>query len=362
MKKVIATLFAVSGAVFVISSTAAPVQAVTPHWSTQHPLTHLSAAPQRQRDVRVVEDGVTRLYHTRTTNVTDFLEERGYVLGEGDVINMALDARFIDNYIPRIVITRGIDVEITVDGLPQTIRMPTGSRVGHVLARVEAEHGEVYTHNLRRSASIEPGTTLEFFRPTSHTFTSNIPIPYEVQHSYDPTVIRGEEVIMQEGEPGVAEIVSEIILLAGLRIDSRLLSETVMAEPIDRVIAIGTRSPAPTPRPRFEIPTADGNFTFSRQLTMTATAYTSGFGCTGKRPGDPGYGITASGMRVQHGVVAVDPRVIPLGTPLFIEGYGFAVAADTGSAIRGYSIDLFMYDIQDALNFGRRTVNVFILE
>ena len=362
MKKVIATLFAVSGAVFAISSMATLVQAVTPHPTPRHSLTHPSSLLQRQRDVRVIEDGVTRLYHTRTTNVADFLEERGYVLEEGDTINMALDARFIDNYIPRIVITRGIDVEVIVDSIPQIIRMPAGSRVGHVLARVEAEHGEVYKHNLRRSAPVEPGETLEFFRPTSHTFTSSMPIPYEVQHSYDPTINLGEEVIVQEGEPGVSEIVSEIIMLAGLRIDSRLLSETVMAEPIDRVIAIGTRNLPPPPRPRFEIPTAEGNFTFSRQLTMTATAYTSGFGCTGKRPGDPGYGITASGMRVQHGVVAVDPRVIPLGTPLFIEGYGFAVAADTGSAIRGYSIDLFMYDLQDALNFGRRTVNVFILE
>jgi len=65
---------------------------------------------------------------------------------------------------------------------------------------------------------------------------------------------------------------------------------------------------------------------------------------------------------VEHGIVAVDPTVIPLGTRLYVEGYGFALAADTGSAIRGYKIDLFMEYIGDARQFGRRDVTVFILE
>ncbi|MCL2617004.1 MAG: 3D domain-containing protein [Defluviitaleaceae bacterium] len=344
MKKGIASLLATCGAVLVITMLATPVNAT-----------------QRLRDVRVVDEGVTRLYHTMTTNVGDLLQERGYTLSLGDHVNMAMDERFTDNQIPRIEITRGMEVEVTVDGVWQMYRVSSTSRVGHIVTLVEAEHGEVYSHNLRRSDPIPRGEVLEFFRPTSHTFTSSIPIPYEVTHNYDPTLTFGEERVVQEGEPGEAELVSEIIMLAGMRIDSRLLSEIVLSEPIDQVVAIGTRQPTPT-RPRFEIPTAYGEFSYIRRIEMNASAYTSGFSCTGKRPGDPGYGITASGMRVQHGVVAVDPSVIPLGTPLFVEGYGFAVAADTGSAIRGNSIDLFMYDLQDARNFGRRTVVVYVLE
>ena len=354
MKRRFAALLAVTGAVFVISSTTAPVEAVTPNFGP--------TSTARLRDVRVTDDGVTRMYHTRTTTVAELFEERGYVLDESDRVNKELDARFIDNYIPRIVITRGIEVEVVVNGASQVIRVPAESRVGHVVAAVEEEHGEVFMYNLRRSAAIELGQVFEFYSPTNHTFTANFEIPYEVQHNYDPTINRGEEVVVQEGEPGVNEVVSEIIMLGGLRIDSRMLSQTMLSEPIDQIIAIGTRNPNQSARARFEIPTAEGEFTFGRQLTMEATAYTAGFESTGKRPGDPGYGITASGMRVQHGIVAVDPRVIPLGTPLFIEGYGFAVAADTGSAIRGYKIDLFMYNVQDALNFGRRNVTVFILE
>jgi 3D (Asp-Asp-Asp) domain-containing protein len=74
-----------------------------------------------------------------------------------------------------------------------------------------------------------------------------------------------------------------------------------------------------------------------------------------------GSGITATGMRAQHGVVAVDPDVIPLGTRLFIPGYGIAIAADTGGAIQGAKIDLCMESYGDAISFGRQTIKVYVL-
>jgi 3D (Asp-Asp-Asp) domain-containing protein len=100
---------------------------------------------------------------------------------------------------------------------------------------------------------------------------------------------------------------------------------------------------------------------------MRATAYTASFKETGKMPGDSGYGITATGKRVQKGVIAVDPRVIPLYTRVYVEingrtpDYGFAVAADVGGAIKGNKIDLFYDDIQYAKHFGVKKVKVYIL-
>jgi 3D (Asp-Asp-Asp) domain-containing protein len=99
-----------------------------------------------------------------------------------------------------------------------------------------------------------------------------------------------------------------------------------------------------------------------RALTMTATGYDPGPVSTGKRPGDAGYGVTASGRRAGYGVVAVDPRVIPLGTRLYVPGYGYAVAGDTGSAIKGYRIDLGFGSYAEAVRYGRQTVTVYLLE
>lgn len=89
---------------------------------------------------------------------------------------------------------------------------------------------------------------------------------------------------------------------------------------------------------------------------MTATAYYSGGG------GISGNGITAIGLRVRKGIVAVDPRVIPLGTKLYIPGYGEALAADTGGWIKGNRIDLAYETLEECFRFGRRRLRVYLVE
>ena len=83
---------------------------------------------------------------------------------------------------------------------------------------------------------------------------------------------------------------------------------------------------------------------------MEATAYTH----TGNR--------TATGINPYRGVIAVDPKVIPLGTELYVEGYGYGEALDTGGAVKGNRIDLFFETKSEALNWGRRDVQVYILD
>ena len=87
-----------------------------------------------------------------------------------------------------------------------------------------------------------------------------------------------------------------------------------------------------------------------RTHIMEATAYT----WTGNR--------TATGTWPSRGTVAVDPRVIPLGAELYVEGYGPAVAADTGGDIKGQRIDLYMESYEEAIQFGRRQVLVEVLK
>lgn len=88
-------------------------------------------------------------------------------------------------------------------------------------------------------------------------------------------------------------------------------------------------------------------------MKMMATAYTANcIGCSG---------YTKTGQPAGHGIVAVDPRVIPLGTALFIPGYGRAVAGDTGGAIRGNRIDLGFDSTSDAFRFGTRSIVVYVL-
>ena len=98
---------------------------------------------------------------------------------------------------------------------------------------------------------------------------------------------------------------------------------------------------------------AGDNGDYVAVITMEATAYLPSDG--------GGAGITATGIPATYGVAAVDPSVIPLGSRLYIPGYGEAIAADTGGAIYGYRIDLCMESYSEAMNFGRRDVTVYVL-
>ncbi len=96
-------------------------------------------------------------------------------------------------------------------------------------------------------------------------------------------------------------------------------------------------------------------------VELIATAYTAGPESTGKKPGDKGYGVTSSGLPAAYGVAAVDPAVIPLGTVLYVPGYGYAVAADTGGAIKGKKVDLFFPTVEEALRWGVREVRAIVV-
>lgn len=100
----------------------------------------------------------------------------------------------------------------------------------------------------------------------------------------------------------------------------------------------------------------------TREYSVTATAYTSGPESTGKRPGHPQYGLTATGVPPVEGqTIAVDPRAIPLGSLVCIDELkGCRVAQDTGGAIRGKRIDLYMEKVSDAVQWGVRKVRVHV--
>ncbi|SHJ97118.1 3D (Asp-Asp-Asp) domain-containing protein [Alicyclobacillus tolerans] len=89
------------------------------------------------------------------------------------------------------------------------------------------------------------------------------------------------------------------------------------------------------------------------QGDFTLTAYALDAGCTGKAPGMPGFGVTSTGARATVGrTIAVDPRYIPYGTLVYIEGLGWRIAEDTGGAIRGRHIDVLLPSHQAAIEFG----------
>jgi 3D (Asp-Asp-Asp) domain-containing protein len=103
-----------------------------------------------------------------------------------------------------------------------------------------------------------------------------------------------------------------------------------------------------------------------RSITVKATGYTAGVESTGKHPNHPQYGITYSGVRVKrdlYSTIAADLNIFPIGTVLFIPGYGYGVVADKGGAIKGNALDLYYETVQDVYKrWGKKELKVYIIK
>jgi 3D (Asp-Asp-Asp) domain-containing protein len=184
-------------------------------------------------------------------------------------------------------------------------------------------------------------------------------IAYDTVYEDDPDMYIGEEKTVTEGVPGKLIKTYKVTRYAdGTEKDRVLDSEVTETEPVSKVIKKGTKA-KPTPQPTVAAASVvSGNtiagHSYSKKLTMTATAYTGGT-------------KTATGTTPRYGEVAVDPSVIPLGSKLYIECsdgsivYGVAYAEDTGGAIKGNIVDLYYNSRSECIQFGRRSVTVYIL-
>lgn len=178
---------------------------------------------------------------------------------------------------------------------------------------------------------------------TTKIETRTVEVPVVVQYERVDTLPKGEEKVLQEGTVGLDEVEEEIHYKQGDVIDTKELQRKTITPMQPKVVQVGTR----------EVEVSRSYDRVREVITMEATAYLPTDG--------GGDGITATGIRARHGVVAVDPNVIPLGTRVYIPGYGEAIAADTGGDIVGNRIDVVLEDYGSAMQFGRRTVDVYIL-
>lgn len=163
-------------------------------------------------------------------------------------------------------------------------------------------------------------------------FVDNLEIPY------------GENKILEPGVPGKVKVTSKTILKDGL-LQTHVINKEIIIEPKRELVERGMAR---------SIETSRGRMRYNKVMTMEITAYTLAEGS--------GTGLTSIGIVPYEGIVAVDPRVIPYYTKLYIPGYGIAMAGDTGGAIRGNRLDVFMHDWHRAIQWGRRTLDVYILD
>lgn len=237
-------------------------------------------------------------------------------------------------------------VNIIADG--QEYEWVTSERtVGAALAEMGVSLGPKDRVNHKLDEKLSAGMEIRVTRIVEKVVVQREPIKYATRTKFDPNGTGGRR-ILQAGKPGEKEVTYLVTYKDGVKVNYKAIGSKIISKPVDEVVGVSA-----FPRGRNLSSRAGVR---SACLRMVATAYAP-YACGGSPSGR-----AATGMRAGKGVVAVDPRVIRLGTRLYIEGYGYAVAGDTGGGIKGNRIDLGFNTYREAVRFGRRTVNVYILE
>lgn len=196
-------------------------------------------------------------------------------------------------------------------------------------------------------------------------------IRFKTVEKEDDSLAEGKTKVAQKGEQGKKEMTYETVVANNTVQSTKKISETTVQEPVDKIVLVGTKvketkkvkevvaTTAETPvtekvetatetvETKAEAPAAA---TSGRTMQVEATAYTGG-------------GITATGINLNDNskVIAVDPSVIPLGSRVLIDGYGEYIAGDTGGAINGNIIDVYVASHSEAISFGRRALTIHVL-
>lgn len=302
----------------------------------------LSGFMWNEKNITVSVDGQNRVIKTHQTTAYGAIREAGISMNDKD--SYTLTTKELEEGTV-ITVIRAFPVAVTMNGETKTVMTTamTAQALANELGYKQPSYEVVGDSKevLKKGASI---SIAKVTQRVTQTVTKQVDI--QTVREPDDKMVRGEQELVQSGTPGMATVKEEVIYENGKAVKTNVIESTETVKMVPRIVKEGTRENT--------VSTSRGVMRYARVITMHASAYIATDG--------NGDGITATGIPATRGVVAVDPDVIPLGTRLFIPGYGMAIAADTGGAIVGNRIDLVMDSYGEAMNFGRQSVDVYVLQ
>lgn len=308
----------------------------------------------------VITDGNQVTVHTSyAVDPDQVLDEAGIQLDEDDfyITQTTEDGS-------EITLQRAQTISINYCG--EQIQVNTyGEKLEALLGRTGLSYSGDYQLSVPLATQTYDGmeVTIDYVVKQQETYTEEI--AYDVVYCWDDTLPKGQEEVIAEGVPGQKQCTADVVYKNKQEIQRVVLEEKVIQEPTKQIVAMGTGENEGADRTQpligggvIVLPTGEV-LTYTSAEQFTATAYTHM---------DDGCDMTTStGSTVRHGVVAVDPDVIPYGTRMFIVSndgayvYGLSTAEDCGGSIQDNRIDLYMDSLDAANQFGRRDCTVYFL-
>lgn len=310
--------------------------------------------------IRIVIGEQRRYITTKKNTVKDILLENKVKISEYDKVMPSLKTEIKDG--SKITIEKSKKITLTLKDVKETANTTEKTVESFLKKRLGLKTLNGYKINYSLSHKITSNMNLVVKQILIKNINKSEALSYKVEKKPDSNMLKGTYKVIVKGQNGKVIKYYENTYEDNKLTNTKYVSQKIVQKPINSLICYGTKLPYTTNRGGY------GPALSNNSITMEATAYTASYEDTGKTSGSPDYGITATGTRAKVGTVAVDPRVIPLGTKLYIKSldgskdYGYATAEDTGGAIKGNRIDLY-YNSEDSCNyFGRRNVRVYIVK
>lgn len=279
------------------------------------------------------------VYETTCGKVESFIEEHEIDYVDGvDEMDVELEEKIRDNMV--IHITKAIDIKVKADGKTQKLTtLPLTANEAIAMAGVTVGKNDIVEP--KGSTMLKTGDKVVVKRVTFKKVSERETVPYEVVYKEDPSIRIGDMKLTQEGRDGRLKKIYRVRYIDGKEDSRKLVATKTLKKVKDKTYSYGT-----------DIHFGDAPDSYIKKVSgVRAVSYHF----DGNPPG-------AYGLPCTYGTAAVDPDVFPLGSLLYIEGYGYAIANDVGTSIKGKVVDVYMERYAQCLMWGAHSVNVYLVE
>ncbi|MEB2282353.1 ubiquitin-like domain-containing protein [Lysinibacillus xylanilyticus] len=311
----------------------------------------LAISWEQAKEVTISVDGNQSKVWTTETQVKDILKEANIEVSEHDSLAQGLDTEVgADN---KIDIQKAFQVSL-VDGVNERQVWSTSTTVANFLKQQGIQLNEFDRVENNLKDVITPQSKITVVRVEKVIDVVEESLDFAIEKKQDASLQKGKQKVVTAGQKGLMTKTFEVVKENGQVVAKNLQSEKVVKESQKQVVAVGTKTVVASAA---TVSRGSSEPASGKEFYVTATAYTPNCnGCSG---------ISATGINLKSGsglkVIAVDPSVIKLGSKVWVEGYGTAIAGDTGGAIKGNRIDILVQSESQASNWGVRKVRVKVL-
>lgn len=298
----------------------------------------------------MVQDGKPKEVWSTADTVDELLKEQDLSVKEHDKITPSKNTKLKADM--EVAIDKAFSLKLVVGGEEKQV-WSTSTTVADFLKQQGVKLNDLDRVEPELAEKVEAENTVNVIRIEKVTDVVEEPVDFAVITKKDDSLSKGKEKVVKAGKDGLISKKYEVVKENGKEVKRELLSEKVVNKKQDKVVTVGTQTTvAQASRGVTNVSSSSG-----KEIYVSSTAYTASCkGCSG---------VTSTGVDLKSNpgakIIAVDPSVIPMGSKVYVEGYGYAVAADKGGAIKGNRIDVFFSSKDDAYRWGVKKVKIRVL-